>query len=131
MTKLDRVRHDKAMAALDLVGLADQADTDVETLSYGQTRYVEFARVMAGDPDVLLMDEPSAGLNTEETNDLADFVLRARNRGLAVVVVDHKIEYLSRVCDRIDVLQTGRLIASGAPDQVFTDPVVVDAYLGV
>ena len=86
---------------------------------------------MAGDPEVLLMDEPSAGLNTEETSDLADFVLRARNRGHAVIVVDHKIEYLSRVCDRIDVLQTGRLIASGAPHQVFNDPVVVDAYLGV
>ena len=131
MTKLDRERHDKAMAALDLVSLVHHADTEVETLSYGQSRYVEFARVMAGDPEVLLMDEPSAGLNTEETSDLADFVLRARNRGLAVIVVDHKIEYLSRVCDRIDVLQTGRLIASGAPHQVFNDPVVVDAYLGV
>ncbi|HEY9493661.1 MAG TPA: ABC transporter ATP-binding protein [Intrasporangium sp.] len=131
MAKLERERHDKAMAALDLVGLAYHADTEVETLSYGQSRYVEFARVMAGDPEVLLMDEPSAGLNTEETSDLADFVLRARNRGVAVIVVDHKIEYLSRVCDRIDVLQTGRLIASGAPDQVFNDPVVVDAYLGV
>lgn len=131
MGPVERARRYAALAALEMVGLSALADEPADSLAYGQARYVELARAIAGSPSALLLDEPSAGLNTDETDELARFIERTRDSGVAVLVVDHKIEYLNRVCDRIDVLQTGRLIASGDPGSVFSDPVVVDAYLGV
>lgn len=131
MSRRERGRRTQALEALEMVGLSGLAHEPAEDLAYGQARYVEIARAIAGEPGVLLMDEPSAGLNTEETSELAGLIEQASASGIAVLVVDHKIDYLKRVCDRIDVLQTGRLIASGEPEAVFSDPVVIDAYLGV
>jgi branched-chain amino acid transport system ATP-binding protein len=129
-----RREDDRAAAAaglLDQVGLADRGQEVASVLSYGQRRLLELARALASDPKVLLLDEPSAGLNDAETDALAELLRGLRRTGRALVVVDHKVDFLDRVCDRLVVLELGRVIAEGTPDTVWSDQRVVDAYLGV
>ena len=123
-------RWDRAAEALARVGLADLSDTTASALTYGQQRMLELARAIVADPGILLLDEPAAGLNAEETNFLASILRGLAADGVAILVIDHKIDFLDSVCDRIVVLQLGKVIAEGPPTEIWKQPGVVDAYLG-
>ena len=119
------------MEALELVGLDRYAVDKAALLTYGQRRLLELARAVVGEPKVLLLDEPSAGLNDGETAELCDRLVAIQAKGIAVLVVDHKVDFLDVVCDRIVVLELGHVIAEGRPDEVWNDKRVMSAYLGV
>jgi ABC-type branched-subunit amino acid transport system ATPase component/ABC-type branched-subunit amino acid transport system permease subunit len=127
----ERRRWVGALAALDRVGLATSADEPTSRLSYGQRRMLELARAMHAEPRALLLDEPSAGLNAAETEALAEQLRRLAREGVAILVVDHKLDFITSLCTRVAVLELGQLVAVGPADVVFADPRVVDAYLGV
>ncbi|MEO6125145.1 MAG: ABC transporter ATP-binding protein [Ilumatobacteraceae bacterium] len=130
MWRSERARWKRALDHLELVGLGAHAEQPASLLSYGQQRMLELARSLVGTPSILLLDEPSAGLNATETAELGRILLDVRDRGLALLIVDHKIDFIDSLCDTIVVLQLGRVVASGAPSEVWKDPVVVEAYLG-
>lgn len=117
--------------ALSFVGLRHQASTTAGQLSYGDRRRLEIARALASGPDLLLLDEPSAGMGSEETAALAQLVRRARDTfDLTVLVIEHDMDFVRGIAERTSVLDFGRLIAHGPTGDVLADPVVVHAYLG-
>lgn len=126
----ERERWQRAMRVLEQVGLDDLSDVYGRSLTYGQRRRLELARCLAGEPRVMLLDEPSAGLNESETRAFGDLLAELRSPDIGLVIVDHKIQFLNRLCDRIVVLELGRVIAEGPPSQIWHDPRVVAAYLG-
>jgi branched-chain amino acid transport system ATP-binding protein len=115
---------------LDRVGLRAVADDRVDTLPTGHARLVEVGRALAGQPRVLLLDEPSSGLDEEETDAFADLLRSLADDGLAVLLVEHDVELVMRVCERIHVLDFGRTIAVGSPTDIQHDEAVQVAYLG-
>ncbi|MEW6471104.1 MAG: branched-chain amino acid ABC transporter ATP-binding protein/permease [Actinomycetota bacterium] len=128
----ERASRDEAACVLRALGLGGFARQPVGTLPFGTERLVEVARCLMTRPQVLLLDEPAAGLSGHETDRLARLVAALRDRlGITVVLVEHDIELVMALADRVDVLDFGRLIASGAPDEVQTHPEVRRAYLGV
>jgi ABC-type branched-subunit amino acid transport system ATPase component/ABC-type branched-subunit amino acid transport system permease subunit len=131
MLRQERARWDRAALALERVGLADLVEQPTARLTYGQRRLLELARAIAAEPGVVLLDEPSAGLNAAETDRLARHLEGVRAEGVAILLVDHKLDFVTALSDRIAVLELGHLVAVGRPDDVFSDERVVDAYLGV
>lgn len=119
-----------AMAALDRVGLADQATELVSTLGAAALRHLDLARALATEPGALILDEPAAGLASEERAALAVLLRDLANAGLAVLVVDHGMDFLLPLADRIVCLDAGKVIASGTPESVRRNPEVIVAYLG-
>jgi branched-chain amino acid transport system ATP-binding protein len=116
---------------LDQLALTRDRDRDATTLAYGQQRRVEIARALAGDPRFLLLDEPAAGMNEQESDDLLAAIQRLRReRGCAVLIVDHDLRLIMRLCERIQVLADGKTIFEGAPEAVQRSEVVISAYLG-
>lgn len=130
MLARERERWHAATANLERVGLAGLADRPASMLTYGQHRLLELARCLAGEPSVLLLDEPSAGLNATETDTLAALLESVRDEGVAILLVDHKVDFVDRICDHLIVLELGRVIAEGPPEVVWADEAVIDAYLG-
>lgn len=130
MLRRERVRWRNAWEILDRFGLADHAHSSPAELSYGNMRRLELGRVLAGKPRVLLLDEPSAGLNDGESAELAQLLRELRADGLAMVLIDHKIHFLNEVCDRVVVLDRGTVIAHGTPQEVWAHDSVREAYLG-
>jgi len=120
-----------AAALLDELGIASLADRNAGTLAYGEQRRVEIARALAAGPRFLLLDEPAAGMNDAESDELSEQIRRVREgRRCGVLVVEHDLRLIMRLCDRISVLNEGEVIASGTPAEVRRDPAVVTAYIG-
>jgi branched-chain amino acid transport system permease protein len=120
----------EAMALLSRLGLADLADQEASKLSYGDQRRVEIARALALRPRLLLLDEPAAGMNEIETATLGDFILELKAHGYTILVVEHHMDLIMKICDRIVVLNFGKKIAEGQPEAVSRDEAVLEAYLG-
>ncbi|MGE0735872.1 MAG: ATP-binding cassette domain-containing protein [Alphaproteobacteria bacterium] len=125
-------RHSEARlhAILREVGLAEHALDMAGSLAYGDQRRLEIARALAGDPELLLLDEPAAGMNQTEANELADLLRRLRALGLTIVLIEHNMALVMSLCDRLLVLDYGIVIAEGTPDEVARNPAVIEAYLG-
>lgn len=121
----------RAEAIIDFLELEEMRHAVVGDMSYGFRKRVDLGRALALDPKVLIMDEPMAGMSTEEKGDLARFILDIREGfGIPVVLVEHDMEVVMAISDRVTVIDFGEVIASGTPDEVSADPRVVSAYLG-
>ena len=123
--------RERALELLDFVGLSAHADLDAELLPYGQQRLLELARALAAKPKLLLLDEPAAGLNTQETEGLARIIQNINAQGTTVLLIEHDVALVTRIAQRIAVLDFGKKIAEGTPEQIVAHPDVIAAYLGV
>jgi branched-chain amino acid transport system ATP-binding protein len=123
-------RASAVVALLDRVGLGDLGKLQVGSLPTGQARLVELARALATKPSVLLLDEPSSGLDDAESAILGELLVDLARDGMAVLLVEHDMDLLMKVCDTVTVLDAGTVIADGTPSEVRLDPAVRSAYLG-
>ena len=121
---------EKAMELLDLLEVADFANELATSLPYGNQRRVEIARALATDPKVILLDEPAAGLNEVETEDLRKTLMKIRDLGVTIFLVEHDMKLVMEVCEEISVLDYGKKIAEGSYEDVANDKEVIEAYLG-
>jgi branched-chain amino acid transport system ATP-binding protein len=122
---------ERTNAALSAVGLLADAEALAANISYGKRKYLEIARALAMNPDLLILDEPAAGLNNSETKGLADFIRKLHADGVTVLLVEHDMALVMSICQRVIVLASGRKIADAPPAIVKTDRAVLEAYLGV
>lgn len=126
----ERAITESAHEALRRVGLTDWAARDAEGLPLGQQRRLQVARALVARPELLLLDEPASGLRASERAELADLITDLRATGTTIMLVEHDVGLVTRLADRITVLDLGEVIAEGTPDEIRKDPRVIDAYLG-
>jgi len=130
-TRVEETRiREGALKWLDFAGINDLAEVTAGNLPFGKGRMLEIARALAVEPAIILMDEPAAGLNSQETLGLARMIRRIRDLGITVVLVEHDMELVMDICDRIVVLNLGRKLAEGSPREIQDNREVIAAYLG-
>ena len=128
----ERANREKTMELLKMVGLDSSADEIATSLPYGKQRRLEIARALATEPSLLLLDEPAAGMNPQETEELSEFIRQIKKDfDLTVLVIEHHMDLVMGISDRIYVLDFGKLIAEGTPEEIRNNPHVISAYLGV
>jgi branched-chain amino acid transport system ATP-binding protein len=122
--------RERAHELLSWVKLDHKANDIADNLSYGDQRKLELARALATEPRLLLLDEPVAGMNTGEKVDLMSEIENIKARGYTIFMIEHDMRFVMGLCDRIAVLNFGRIIAEGEPDEIRRNPMVIEAYLG-
>ncbi len=129
--KAEKRADEKAMELMDFLGLADVANAKAGSLPYGVQRRLEIVRALATDPSIILLDEPAAGMNPSETAELMHQIRRIRDTfHIAIFLIEHDMNLVMNVCEGIVVVNYGRIIAKGTPEQIKNDPAVIEAYLG-
>lgn len=128
--KEEKAIRETCMDLLKFMGLEQKADLMAKNLSYGEQRRLEIARAMASEPQLLLLDEPAAGMNSTEKVELTEMIRRIRDTGITILLVEHDMKLVMRVTDRIAVLNFGKMIALDTPEAVQNNPDVIAAYLG-
>lgn len=122
--------RERAFELLSWVRLEHKAHQMADSLSYGEQRKLELARALATEPKLLLLDEPAAGMNSSEKTGLMEEIVNLRKRGYGIFLIEHDMRFVMGLCERIAVLNFGKLIAEGTPDQIKNNPEVIEAYLG-
>ncbi|WP_371424737.1 ABC transporter ATP-binding protein [Tardiphaga sp.] len=122
--------QERAEEVMTFFGLTELRDRPAKSLPYGIQRKVEMARAVTARPKLLLLDEPVAGMNHDEAEEIRELMIRLRDTGLTILLIEHDMNFVMRLCDYLYVLDFGVLIAEGKPEDVRTNPVVLDAYLG-
>ncbi|MFI4937037.1 MAG: ATP-binding cassette domain-containing protein [Candidatus Berkiellales bacterium] len=134
MTGLTQIEENaaqaKALALLSFVGLKEYAYTKAKNLPYGRQRFLEIARALATQPRLLILDEPAAGMPKSDATDLQNIIVKIRQRGVTVILIEHRMDIISQLCDEVIVLESGHIIAQGSAEQVKQNPKVIQAYLG-
>lgn len=127
----EAARRQAAMEALEFLGVADTANSLVGSLPYGKQKLIEFARALVSKPKLLLLDEPAAGLNPQETSHLGDLIVELKDKlRITILLVEHDMSLVMRICDTITVMEFGRKIAEGDAKTIQNNPAVIKAYLG-
>lgn len=129
--KEERAAKERAMDLLAIFDMEDEANISAKSLPYGEQRRLEIVRALATNPKLLLLDEPAAGMNPSETAELMENIRKIRDTfGIAILLIEHDMKLVMGVCDGIAVLNFGKVIAKGTPEEITSNPVVIEAYLG-
>lgn len=121
---------ENTISLLEDVGLADRKDELASNLSYGMQRKLEIARALASKPKILLLDEPAAGMNPQETKELTQFISNLKDKGLTILLIEHDMKLVMNICKKVVVLDHGAKIAEGVPQEIQNNRAVIEAYLG-
>lgn len=130
MKREEEICYRKSLEALEFVGMADAANVLAASLPYGRKRILEIARALASEPKIIMLDEPCAGMNSTETEELRQTIYKIRDRGVTILLVEHDMKFVMGIADRITVLDHGMRIAEGVPEEIKQNPLVIEAYLG-